>query len=1151
MPRNCANSYGYRNVVPVPRLHKVRQLMLKRPFKSLIARIAIIALALSLVVPFVPAAFAQDASIGYAENGAGPVASFTATDADGDAIVWSLSGDDAGDFNISAGGVLSFKSSPNYEDSADDDGDNVYMVMLNASGGSRAVSVSVTNVDEGGSVSLDDLQPQAGAGQSVSASVTDPDGDPGETMWQWSKSMDQGAWEDISGAAASTYSPVSGDAGYYLQATATYSDGLGTGRDSAMAVTAFAVEKRPAANTAPSFADADDTEPGNQVTRMVKETAKAGSSIGNAVVATDADNDPVLYTLAGEVPTFSTSPAGTTAPNSADLFAVDKRTGQIFVKDSANLDWLNFEVYATTDADAASTPPVARALKYMVTVTATDPSGATSAAIVTISVTDVDEAPKIARDTNLLSENAGTTSITGDDFVVETDEENPFDPATIGSSITTTTGLPIFTGTDPEGKNDKILWSVSGVDADRFDIVNIRTADAEGADADVIAGNPGRAALRFAGDPPSFEAMDSADRDNVYEVTVRASDGISSNSRALSVTVKNIEEGGTITLSQLEPQEGIAITARLSDPDGNISGTSWQWFKSKTEGTAPAAAPAAGTAESAYYCTDADGTARTTADDASCAIRGATSSTYIPKKGDAGTYLTAMASYVDGFVTDRLGGENADPTGADDPANSDGADDGDTARAESDNKAVKRPTANDLPSFLDDDPATRSVAENEKGASVGDPVTATDENPLQYTLSGDGSDAFKVDNSGQITTAKKLDFEGQSSYTITVTATDPSLASASIMVNITVTDADDGAVITGVIETGYAENGAGPVASFTATDADGDAIVWSLSGDDAGDFNISAGGVLSFKSSPNYEDSADDDGDNVYMVMLNASGGSRAVSVSVTNVDEGGSVSLDDLQPQAGAGQSVSASVTDPDGDPGETMWQWSKSMDQGAWEDISGAAASTYSPVPGDAGYYLQATATYSDGLGTGRDSAMAVTAFAVEKRPAANTAPSFADADDTEPGNQVTRMVKETAKAGSSIGNAVVATDADNDPVLYTLAGEVPTFSTSPAGTTAPNSADLFAVDKRTGQIFVKDSANLDWLNFEVYATTDADAASTPPVARALKYMVTVTATDPSGATSAAKVTISVTDVDEAPKIARATNLPSDECWHHVHNR
>ena len=36
---------------------------------------------------------------------------------------------------------------------------------------------------------------------------------------------------------------------------------------------------------------------GIQVTRTVKETAKVGSSVGNAVTATDSDNDPLLYRL--------------------------------------------------------------------------------------------------------------------------------------------------------------------------------------------------------------------------------------------------------------------------------------------------------------------------------------------------------------------------------------------------------------------------------------------------------------------------------------------------------------------------------------------------------------------------------------------------------------------------------------------------------------------------------------------------------------------------------------------------------------------------------------------------------------------------------------------------------------------------------------
>ena len=64
------------------------------------------------------------------------------------------------------------------------------------------------------------------------------------------------------------------------------------------------------------------------------------------------------------------------------------------------------------------------------------------------------------------------------------------------------------------------------------------------------------------------------------------------------------------------------------------------------------------------------------------------------------------------------------------------------------------------------------------------------------------------------------------------------------------------------------------MASFSATDADGDPIVWSLSGPDAGDFEISDDGALSFKSSPNYESPADTGGDNTYNVTVNASGGS-------------------------------------------------------------------------------------------------------------------------------------------------------------------------------------------------------------------------------------------------------------------------------------
>ena len=83
--------------------------------------------------------------------------------------------------------------------------------------------------------------------------------------------------------------------------------------DSASAESDFPVEIRPAANTKPSFEVQDETGPATDddkgtagiqdnvvVTRTVKETAKTGSGVGAPVVATDADNDPLLYTLADD-----------------------------------------------------------------------------------------------------------------------------------------------------------------------------------------------------------------------------------------------------------------------------------------------------------------------------------------------------------------------------------------------------------------------------------------------------------------------------------------------------------------------------------------------------------------------------------------------------------------------------------------------------------------------------------------------------------------------------------------------------------------------------------------------------------------------------------------------------------------------------------
>ena len=163
------------------------------------------------------------------------------------------------------------------------------------------------------------------------------------------------------------------------------------------------------------------------------------------------------------------------------LFKINNKTGQISVKSGADLDLLDIETYPNTyivpvptEANASPTKPLA----YDVTVTATDPSGSTATVTVTIEVEEVNEAPGISRS----DEDAPTHAedrTTGGEFVVTTPEQVALNLRGIASA-TDFEGLPVFDGKDPEGKNDEITWSLSGADAKRFLIADIRAQNGDG-----------------------------------------------------------------------------------------------------------------------------------------------------------------------------------------------------------------------------------------------------------------------------------------------------------------------------------------------------------------------------------------------------------------------------------------------------------------------------------------------------------------------------------------------------------------------------------------------------------------------------------------------------------------------------------------------
>ena len=83
----------------------------------------------------------------------------------------------------------------------------------------------------------------------------------------------------------------------------------------------------------------------------------------------------------------------------------------------------------------------------------------------------------------------------------------------------------------------------------------------------------------------------------------------------------NMEDPGmvTLTMEDDEPRVGQAITAMVDDPDGGVTGATWQWSSSDTMG--------------GPY-TD---------------IANATSMTYTPVEADEGMYLQAKATYMDAY----------------------------------------------------------------------------------------------------------------------------------------------------------------------------------------------------------------------------------------------------------------------------------------------------------------------------------------------------------------------------------------------------------------------------------------------------------------------------------------------------------------------
>ena len=277
---------------------------------------------------------------------------------------------------------------------------------------------------------------------------------------------------------------------------------------------------------------------------------------------------------------------------------------------------------------------------------------------------------------------------------------------------------------------------------------------------------------------------------------------------------------------------------------------------------------------------------------------------------------------------------------------------------------------------------TITVAEDATG-SIGDAFSATDADTgdtITWSVGGTGASSFDI-SGGQLSLASgaTLDYEAQSSYSVTVTASDGT-DSDSVAVTVTVNEVEssssDNPPVIGALPTDLVirEQTTGNVGSpFTATDADGDTITWSVSGTGASTFDIS-GGQLSLASGV----TLDYETQSSYSITVTASdgnGGSDTVAVTVPVTDVEAS-SPPNTPPVIGGGASVTITVaedatgsigdafTATDADTGDTI-TWSVGGTGASSFDISGGQLSLASGVTLDyetkASYSI--TVTASDG--------------------------------------------------------------------------------------------------------------------------------------------------------------------------------------------
>ncbi len=1032
---------------------------------------------------------------------------FTATDPDpDDTLNFIVTGVESVNFIIDSG-TGQLKTRPGI--TFDFESDNTFTVVVEVTDGKDGVgapdpdyddaitvTITLTNVDEEGTVTFEGF---ALTGSTLTASLTDLDGTPSEVTWQWARGdTEDGTFSDISGATSAAFMLEAGEATKYLRATASYTDPQGPGKTANATTAQIAV-----GNFAPTF------DEGDSATREVPEDAARFAAIGTPVSATDPESHELRY-----------GGTGADAPS----FRFNLATGQVAISPDHTYNFEDKSSYSFTMEVSDSFDPSFTADRLFddsiaVTInitnvdedgTVTIDGGTSGGSVLTASLTDLDGTPtgvtwRWARGDTVDGSfsnisgatSAGYTTVAADVTKYLRATASYTDPEGPGKSASAVTAQIGSGNAEPEfDEGDTAMRSVEE---------NSSTGTSVGSAVSATDGNDDTLTYSLSGgDASSFTIVSTSgqiqtksgvtynfENDSSYSVTVNVRDNKdsagntnSSNDDSIAVTISltNVDEDGTVAITGTT-SGGSTLTASVTDIDGTPTAVSWQWARAD--------------AESGPFSN----------------LSGATSNSYTLVAGDVTKYVRATASYTDpqasgksaNGVTAQIGAGNAEPE------------------------------------FTEGDTADRSVQENRLTATnVGTPVRATDgdNDTLTYSWSGADRSSFAVDPSnGQIRTiaGETYDFEGDNSYSVTVTVRDSKDSAGntdindddSIAVTISLTNVNEAPTIdAGPSSVSKDENTptTETIATFEASDVDASTtLTWSLEGADRGDFRITKNadgeGELKFRVLPNYELPADADEMNDYNVTVKVSDGSlpatMAVTVTVEPVNEAPTITGGPTTRSVAENSTAVATYTASDVDASDTRsWSVEDADDGSKFRIDSSTGVLTFISAPdfetkadiGENNVY-NATVKVTDAGGLSDTQSVAVTVMNVNEAPTIDAGPSSVSKDENTP-------TTETIAAFE-------ASDVDASTTL--------TWSLDPDSTVSPDTGD-FRITKNAdgdGELTFRVSPN-----YELAA--DADEMN--------DYVVTVIVSDGS-LTDTTTVTVTVDDVNETPVLRGRRNRNFEE--------